>query len=252
MDNKDKQRNPERLKPWPVHLDHQLNAPPEAALQVVYDSVIKLWDVVDNLTQLRPKQSGYYNVSIFGSSRIQPETLEYDMVRTLANKLAIMGCRIITGGGPGLMQAANEGAAEAAVEDPEASVGLSIQLPFEQGANAFVGQVYEHRTFFSRLHHFVLRSNAFVVTPGGIGTALEAFMIWQLLQVHHLYGTPLVMIGEMWPELIDWSERHMVRHNPMLADELDIAIPQCVKTTEEAIAIIRADHAEWRAAQMEP
>jgi len=86
-----------------------------------------------------------------------------------------MGCDIITGGGPGLMQAANEGAA--AVPDRTHSFGIRVDLPFEQEVNAFVTQAFEHRTFFTRLHQFVLSSDAFIVAPGGIGTVLETMMI---------------------------------------------------------------------------
>lgn len=102
-----------------------------------------------------------------------------------------MGCEIVTDGGPGLMQAANEGARQAAPENQARSIGMRIMLEFEQRTNPFVGQAHEHRTFFSRLHHVVLLSHAFVVVPGGIGTTLEALMIWQLLQVRKLYGTSL-------------------------------------------------------------
>ncbi|MEI4926893.1 LOG family protein, partial [Klebsiella pneumoniae] len=90
---------------------------------------------------------------------------------------------IVTGGGPGLMQAANEGAAQVRAPERNRSVGIRVDLPFEQEANPFVEQAYEHGTFFTRLHHFVLVSDAFVVVPGGIGTVLEMMMVWQLLQV---------------------------------------------------------------------
>jgi hypothetical protein len=90
------------------------------------------------------------------------------------------------------MAAANEGTKRAASDALERSVGIRVQLPFEQDINAFVTQAYEHRTFFTRLHQFVLMSDAFVVMPGGIGTVLEAMMIWQLLQVGHLQDTPLI------------------------------------------------------------
>jgi predicted Rossmann-fold nucleotide-binding protein len=82
-------------------------------------------------------------------------------------------------------------------------------------------------------------SDAFVVTPGGIRTVLEAMMIWQLLQVRHLYDVPLVFVGPMWRELVAWATRVMLRP--------DMSIPQCVDTGDEAIAIIRARHAAWAA-----
>jgi predicted Rossmann-fold nucleotide-binding protein len=143
------------------------------------------------------------------------------------------------------MQAANEGAREAAPDDLNRSIGVRIKLEFEQHTNAFVGQAHEHRTFFSRLHHFVLLSHAFVVVPGGIGTTLEALMIWQLLQVRNLSGTPLIMIGRMWPELVEWSRRHMLGGQPDLAAPADLDIPRCVPGVEEAVAIIREYHERW-------
>jgi predicted Rossmann-fold nucleotide-binding protein len=101
----------------------------------------------------------------------------------MAAALAEMGCEIITGGGPGLMQAANEGAASVHVVERSQSVGIRVDLPFEQDVNEFVTQAFEHKTSFTRLHHFVLTSDAFIVAPGEIGTVLELTMVWQLLRV---------------------------------------------------------------------
>jgi predicted Rossmann-fold nucleotide-binding protein len=129
--------------------------------------------------------------------------------------------------------------------DKRQSIGIRIQLDFEQHTNAFVGEAFEHRTFFSRLHHFVLLSHAFVVVPGAIGTTLEALMIWQLLQVRKLYGTPLIMIDRMWPEFCEWAKSHMLGVDPHLADPVDFAIPRCVAGVDEAVAIIREYHAQW-------
>ena len=134
-----------------------------------------------------------------------------------------MGCDIITGGGPGLMQAANEGAATAAGRAQ--SVGIRVDLPFEQDVNAFVSEAFEHRTFFTRLHQFVLTSDAFVVAPGGIGTVLETMMVWQLLQVKHLHDTPLILVGKMWPGLIEWVRLSMIAEDPPLAAMADTEIP---------------------------
>jgi len=95
-------------------------------------------------------------------------------------------------GGPGLMQAANEGAVSVDPGALERSVGIRVELPFEQTINPFVGQAYEHRTFFSRLHHLMIVSDAFVDVPGGIGTLPEMSLVWQLLQVRKLFATPLI------------------------------------------------------------
>ena len=122
-----------------------------------------------------------------------------------------MGCDILTGGGPGLMQAANEGAHSVDPKGLRRSVGINIELPFEQEVNPFVTQAFEHRTFFSRLHHFMIMSDAFVVTPGGIGSLLELSLAWQLLQVRHLYNTPLILVGKMWADLVEWGARSDAR-----------------------------------------
>jgi predicted Rossmann-fold nucleotide-binding protein len=96
------------------------------------------------------------------------------------------------------------------------------------------------------LHHFVLTSDAFVVAPGGIGTVLELMMIWQLLQVRHLHGTPLILVGKMWADLVDWARTHLLTTKPPLANPEDMTIPSCVNTADEAIAVIREHHAKWR------
>jgi predicted Rossmann-fold nucleotide-binding protein len=144
------------------------------------------------------------------------------------------------------MQAANEGAMTMNPDNPQGSIGIAINLPFEEAVNSFVGQVYEHKTFFTRLHHFVFLADAFVVMPGGIGTALETMMVWQLLQVRKLYGTPLILVGKMWSDLIAWARLHMVEREPQFADALDMTIPRCVESIDEAIALIREHHAAWQ------
>jgi predicted Rossmann-fold nucleotide-binding protein len=156
-----------------------------------------------------------------------------------------MGCYIVTGGGPGLMQAANEGALLGAPDHPERSVGIRVDLPFEQGTNDYVGEVYRHKSFFSRLHHFILRSNAYIITPGGIGTTLEFMMVWQLLQVRKLYDTPVLLVGKMWTELLNWARIHMVESGFNLADPVDMTIPHCVDCLDDAVEIIQKEYERW-------
>lgn len=215
--------------------------------EVLAQSILGLWEVVNNLTRLRRTTREEFRVTIFGSARIPPDHWVYGAVRDLAAELARMGCTIITGGGPGLMQAANEGAASAGPAAPGRSVGIRVDLPFEQEINPFVGQAFEHSTFFSRLHHFVLVSDAFVVVPGGIGTVLELMMVWQLLQVRKLYRTPLIQLGPMWAELVQWARTYLLRPEFELASRADMDIPHCVNTAEEAVALIRQQHADWAA-----
>ena len=215
----------------------------EAVKQVLVDSVLGLWDVVNGLTRLRPSRRDRYRVTIFGSARARPGSFAYEEVKRVAGALAALGCDIITGGGPGLMQAANEGAA--ATGGRAQSLGIRVDLPFEQDVNAFVGMAFEHRTFFTRLHQFVLASDAFIVAPGGIGTVLETVMIWQLLQVRHLTETPLILVGRMWPGLVEWARATMLSTDPPLASPEDMSIPRCVSSGDEAIAALREHHDRW-------
>jgi uncharacterized protein (TIGR00730 family) len=221
----------------------------DATTNLVERAVIGLWEVVNELTRLRRTTRQNYRVTIFGSARLKPDTTAYDEVKKLAAELTKMGCDIISGGGPGLMQAANEGAVSVESSGQKRSVGIRVELPFEQEVNPFVGQAYEHRTFFSRLHHFMIISDAFVVVPGGIGTLLELSLAWQLLQVRKLYNTPLILVGKMWTGLIDWSRDTMLRKDNELASEIDFTIPHCVNTIDECLALIRENRAAWLATQ---
>jgi uncharacterized protein (TIGR00730 family) len=230
----------EKSKTGPVSL-----ADEDGVKQILVDTVFGLWDIVNNLTRLKPTMSERYRVTIFGSARAKPGQFVYEEVKRVATALAEMGCDIITGGGPGLMQAANEGAAAVNAPERSRSVGIRVELPFEQEVNPFVHQAFEHKTFFSRLHHFVLTSDAFVVTPGGIGTVLELTMIWQLLQVKHVSDTPLILVGKMWNELVDWAKKNLLKPELNLASPEDMSIPTCVITGDEAIAILRESHAKW-------
>jgi uncharacterized protein (TIGR00730 family) len=211
--------------------------------QVLVDSVLGLWDVVNNLTRLRPSRRDRYRVTIFGSARARAGTFGYEETKRAAAALAAMGCDIVTGGGPGLMQAANEGAAGS--PDRAQSIGIRVDLPFEEDVNAFVTQAFEHRTFFTRLHQFVLASDAFIVAPGGIGTVLEMVMVWQLLQVRHLRDTPLILVGNMWPGLIEWARQAMLSFDPPLANPEDMTIPRCAANADQAIEMIRDYHQRW-------
>src|SRR5205809_2626385 len=161
----------------------------ENVKQVLVGAVLGLWDVVGNLTRLRPSRRERYRW------RAGPH------------------------------EGRHEGAAEAGAPERNRSIGIRVDLPSEQEANAFVEQVFEHKTFFTRLHHFVLTSDAFVVTPGGIGTVLELMLIWQLLQVKHVHDAPLILVGQMWPGLVDWAKTHLLASQPPLADPEDMMIP---------------------------
>lgn len=219
----------------------------EGVREILAASVLNLWEVVNELTRLRPSKRDRYRVAIFGSARAQPGTFVYEEVKRAAAAFASMGCDIVTGGGPGLMQAANEGATS--VGGSLGSMGIRVELPFEQDVNPFVQQAFEHKTFFTRLHHFVIASDAFVVVPGGIGTVLEMLMIWQLLQVEHVDNVPLILVGKMWKGLVDWASTSMLDPRLHLANPDDFTIPQCLETADEAIAIVRELHGAWQLQQ---
>jgi uncharacterized protein (TIGR00730 family) len=230
-------------EPTPANAAQVVSLADEGAVkEILAATVLDLWKVVNNLTRLRPSTRERYRVAIFGSARAQPGTFVYDEVKRASAAFAAMGCDIVTGGGPGLMQAANEGAREAGAPG---SVGIRVELPFEQNVNPFVEQAFDHETFFTRLHHFVIASDAFVVVPGGIGTVLEMLMIWQLLQVRHVERVPLILVGKMWKGLIDWSKTTMLDPRLALASPEDLQIPMCLETADEAIAVVRDFHREW-------
>ena len=220
--------------------------------EVLVNSILGLWDVVNDLTRLRSPRRNRYRVTIFGSARVPKDHWVYLAVRDLAAELTRLQCDIVTGGGPGLMQAANEGVHIAESSGAKNSVGIRVDLPFEQEVNAFVTESYEHRTFFTRLHHFVLVSDAFVVVPGGIGTVLETMMIWQLLQVQKLHDVPLILAGAMYAELVDWCKHNMLRADCPLASAADMTIPTCVDDGPSILRILREHHAAWSANQKSP
>ncbi len=210
----------------------------ETTLSVVEDALGRLWGVANQLSRIRTKRRERYTVTVFGSARIKSGQPLYEDVKSLTKQLAERGCDIVTGGGPGLMAAANEGAQLGDPMDDSKSIGIRIALPFEQHANPFVEQIYTHQTFYTRLHQFVRLSNAFVVVGGGLGTTLELALIWQLLQVRQLNDIPLILVGEMWSDLVGWARKHMLTEETPFANANDLKLPICVDTVEEAITLV--------------
>ena len=203
--------------------------------KIIDRTIVRLWDTIEELEALTPAELRFYRVAVFGSARLKSGDQEYVDVRGLASRLTEMGCDIVTGGGPGLMEAANEGAAISRGTRKTRSFGLTIAIPYEK-ANPYLDSVTAHRTFFSRLHHFVRMSQAFVIFPGGIGTALELFMVWQLLQVGFMTERPVVLVGDLWKGLLDWLRRDVVPRR--LINEPDLDLVQPVETISEAATLI--------------
>lgn len=210
----------------------------EATLEVVEEALNSLWAVANKLSRLKPTRRARFSVSVFGSARIAPGEALYEDVKRLTEALAAKGCDIVTGGGPGLMQAANEGAQLGDPNDETRSIGIRISLPFEKDPNPYVEDAYTHQTFYTRLHQFVRLSDAFVVVGGGIGTTLETLLVWQLAQVGHVRDMPLILVGDMWRGLVDWATSTMLGHDPPLAGAEDMNIPTCVLSIDEAIALL--------------
>ncbi|HVT04830.1 MAG TPA: LOG family protein [Thermoanaerobaculia bacterium] len=210
---------------------------PVDPVHVLDKAIYHLWETINELEQIQPERVDHFRVSIFGSSRIQRGDPVYAEVKKLSYELAHLGIDIVTGGGPGLMEAANSGAVEGQIESHARSFGLPIHLPTEESTNAFVDRVFRHRTFFSRLHHFVRLSSAFIVMPGGIGTCLETFMIWQLIQVKHIKQHPLILVGDMWDGLIAWMGETMVKRNLVGLGDMDY--PRVVSSGDEALLLIK-------------
>jgi len=163
--------------------------------------------------------SDYFRVSIFGSARIKPETDEYRQVYKLAKQLVKNKVDIVTGGGPGLMEAANLGAKD--VKSKSKSFGLHIDLPFETSPNKHLDITYHHKRFSSRLDEFMRISHAVIVTPGGIGTVLELLYTWQLIQVNHISKRPVILLGDMWNGLIEWMKSEPLKKRLMDGSDFD-------------------------------
>lgn len=172
-------------------------------------------------------------VSVFGSARTKPEAPEYELGRQVGHGLADAGYAVITGGGPGIMEAANRGASEAG----GLSVGLGIELPFEQGMNAWVDLGVNFRYFFARKTCFVKYSQGFVVLPGGFGTFDELFESLTLVQTHKVTEFPIVLVGSAyWQGLLDWLAGPVVDMGTISPADLELL--QVVDTAEDAVRLV--------------
>jgi len=172
-------------------------------------------------------------VSIFGSARTKEENPYYQLGVDIADKLARAGYGIITGGGPGLMEAANKGAQQAQGK----SVGLNIDLPFEQNHNPYIDQEHnlEFDYFFVRKVIFVKYSQAFVILPGGFGTLDEFFEAMTLIQTKKITKRPVVLVGtSYWSGLLNWVEETMLRKENNISKD-DLALYKLVDTAEEVV-----------------
>jgi len=187
----------------------------------------------DTLADLPPA------VSVFGSARSAPDSPECELAADLGAALAEAGYAVITGGGPGVMEAANRGATEAG----GMSVGLGIELPFEQGLNDWVDIGIDFRYFFVRKTMFVKYAQAFVVLPGGFGTLDELFEAITLVQTRKVTRFPVILIGtEYWSGLLDWIKGRLLAEGKV--SPVDLELIMLTDDVEEAVRfIVEADAA---------
>jgi uncharacterized protein (TIGR00730 family) len=173
-------------------------------------------------------------VSIFGSARVTPEDEYYKKAQYLGRRLAENNFGVITGGGPGIMEAANKGALEGGGK----SIGMNIRLPFEQKPNPFANVSIDYKYFFVRKVMFVKYAIAYIVLPGGFGTLDELFEALTLIQTKRIKGFPVILMGsEYWSGLLKWIKSVLIKDNKILPE--DLCLIQVIDDPDEAIKYIQ-------------
>ena len=198
---------------------------------MVFKVMSELVDGYEKLAKIGPC------VSIFGSARLKPEDKYYNVAVDIAKKITEIGFGVITGGGPGIMEAGNKGAREGGGR----SIGLNIELPFEQHFNPYIDKGYslDFDYFFVRKVMFVKYSQGFIVMPGGFGTLDELMEALTLIQTHKIGKFPIVLVGsKFWGGLLDWFKTTLLE-NGMIAEE-DLNLFRVVDKAEDAVAHIKA------------
>jgi hypothetical protein len=176
----------------------------------------------------------YPAVTIFGSARTHPDSSTYKTTEILARLLVEKGFNVVSGGGPGVMEAANKGAAEAKGK----SVGLHIHLPNEQQPNKYANVRLNFKYFFIRKVMFIKYAVAYIIMPGGFGTLDELFEALTLIQTNRIRAFPVILMNSgYWKGLIDWIKESMIKEQTISESDLDIF--QLVDDPEEAVAIIK-------------
>ncbi len=191
------------------------------------------------------KRRKKFRVTIFGSARIKKSEKIYKEVFQIGKMLGVRGIDIVDGGGPGLMNAVSAGHKLGRNGTGAMAIGLNIKLPHEQKANKNVNLVREFTRFSKRLDNFMLLSNAVVVAPGGLGTLLELFYTWQLVQVEQIESIPVILLGNMWHGLIKWMEENPLKSKYF--EKKDMHAIFVAKNAEEVVEIIDSAHAFYLA-----
>jgi hypothetical protein len=185
----------------------------------------------------------YFRVSIFGSSRIKKNDPIYRRIKELAKMLGERNIDVVTGGGPGLMKAASEGHKIGSKGTKAKSIGLGIKLPKSQKYNKSLDMRETFDRFSNRLDKFMLLSNAVVVAPGGIGTLVEFFYTWQLVQVEHVCHIPIILLGKQWDGLIKWLEKNPLKSKYFDREDLNLLF--LADDSKEAVKVIDKAHEEF-------
>lgn len=173
-------------------------------------------------------------VTIFGSARVKPDDSYYQQTQKLAGLLVKEGFSVITGGGPGIMEAANKGAAEAGGQ----SVGMNIKLPFEQKPNPYANIHIEYKYFFVRKVMFIKYAVAYVIMPGGFGTMDEFFEALTLIQTRKTKPFPVILMGrQYWQGLLDWLKDRMLAEGKILPADMDLI--QVMDEPEDVVKLIK-------------
>lgn len=178
----------------------------------------------------------HFRVAIFGSARIKSPDPEYKQVFRLAKMIASVGIDIVTGGGPGLMDAASKGHHAGRKNNHVRSVGLTIKLSREQRQAYHLDIKKDFKSFSGRLDKFMELSDVVVVAPGGVGTILELMYTWQLIQVKHKRHIPIILLGKQWKGLVDWIKKYPLKKKLLSKD--DVGNLAVVNTCGEAMDLI--------------
>ena len=198
------------------------------------DESWRMFRIISEFTEGFDKLSDIgFSVSVFGSARFGPDNPYYQKAKTISKGLAKAGFTVITGGGPGIMEAGNKGAA---LQNGK-SVGLNIELPFEQVPNTYQNLSLHYRYFFARKVMFVKYSMGYVCMPGGFGTMDELFEALTLIQTHKVYTIPLVLFGsDYYKGLLDWLRGTMAKSGAIEKDDMNIIT--VTDDVEEVIAVM--------------
>tara|TARA_Y100000034_G_C6877199_1_gene401356 strand:+ start:315 stop:896 length:582 start_codon:yes stop_codon:yes gene_type:complete len=180
----------------------------------------------------------HFRVAIFGSARIKRNDKNYKMISQLAELIGEKNIDMVTGGGPGIMEAANKGHKKGT--KTAHSIGLLIKLPRGQKTNKFLNIKKDFHRFSRRLDEFMRLSNVVIVAPGGIGTLLELIYAWQLLQVKKVSNIPIILLGKQWKSLIKWMKKNQLKNDYIKKEDLDFVFP--VNNIKEAMKIIDNTH----------